>query len=77
MHENMLWCFPNPPMGVYHICGLVTCHSHPVTLHPTTVHYASGTLTLPCHFPLYASIVGGFQLHLPKESNAWFAISVG
>lgn len=34
MHENMLWCFPNPPMGVYHICGLVTCHSRLMTLQP-------------------------------------------
>ena len=30
----MLWCFSNPPMGVYHICGLVTCHSRPMTLQP-------------------------------------------
>lgn len=36
MHENMLWCFPNPPMGVYHICRLVACHSHPVTLPPAS-----------------------------------------
>lgn len=70
MHENMLWCFFSPPMGVYHICGLVTCHSHSVTLHHTAVHYTSGTLTWPCHFPLYPSIVVSFQLHLPKELNA-------
>lgn len=63
-------------MGVYHICGLVACHSRPVTLHPTAVHYISGTLTQLCHFPLYTSIVVGFQLRLPKEFNAWFAISV-
>lgn len=34
MHENMLWCFPNPPTGVYHICRLVTCHSRLMTLQP-------------------------------------------
>lgn len=57
----MLWCFSNPPLGVYHIC--VTCHSRPTS--PRLQQF----ITSPCHFPLCPSIVVGFQLHLPKRAQ--------
>ena len=68
MHENMLWCFHNAPMGVYHNCGHVTCQSRVVTLHLTAVHYSSNTLTPALSlFPLLLLLVSNYILQKKKK----------